>query len=322
MNRSGANMKRIIKFLSVTLLVVIAALPWLLRYGFTTLHTTPYPIHTQSYQTWDEVFRNPALISVRTLNTGKITMDQAQNLDQNNPKTKSFHQTDDSLPVLANWLHHDRFGDFLIDTGFSSSFNTNPPYGNYAEPMRLLNWVSGIKNHQEPAQDISAQVRANNISLKGVFFTHFHPDHTSGTAELPDDIEYVFGKNENWFLARAFFGNHLDGKKNLKTIDFAAARAMPPLGPSVDIFGDGSLWAVSTPGHTRDHIAYVVNAKTGPVLLTGDASHFSWAFENDVAPRGLNKADTELAQKSLEQLIAFAKKYPQVKIVFGHGIKQ
>lgn len=315
-------MKRIMKFLSVTLLVVVAVLLWLLRYGFTTLHASPYPIPRQSHQTWDEVFRNPAPISVSTLNTGKITMDQAQNLDQNNPKIRSFPHVGDSLPVLANLLHHDRFGDFLVDAGFGSSFNRNPPYGNYAEPMRLLNWVSGIKNHQEPAQDISAQLKAKNINLKGVFFTHFHPDHTSGSAELPNDIEYVFGKNENWFLARAFLGSHLDGKKNLKTIDFAAAKAMPPLGPSVDIFGDGSLWAVSTPGHTHDHVSYIINANTGPVLLTGDASHFSWAFENNVAPRGLNKADTALAQKSLEQLITFSKKYPQVKIVFGHGIKE
>jgi glyoxylase-like metal-dependent hydrolase (beta-lactamase superfamily II) len=49
---------------------------------------------------------------------------------------------------------------------------------------------------------------------------------------------------------------------------------MAPLGPSVDIFGDGSFWAISVPGHTDDDIAYLINGPTA-ILLTGDASHFA-----------------------------------------------
>lgn len=312
-------MKRALKVSFGMFIVGFVALLWLLRGGFQTFNTSPYPIPRQSSQTWDAVFANPAPITVTTFDTGNIQMDRAQNLDPNNPKIKAFQEGNEPLPVLVNWLHHERYGDFLIDGGFGSSFNTNPHYGNYSEPMRLLNWVSGIKNSQQAGQNTAAQLKAHNVHLKGVFFTHFHPDHTSGAAELPQDIDYIFGKNENWFLARAFIGDHFYGKKNLKTIDFMNVQAMPPLGPAVDVFGDGSLWAVSTPGHTRDHISYVVNAKTGPVLLTGDASHFSWAFENDVAPRGLNNDDTEMAQRSLEQLINFTEEYPRVKIIFGHG---
>ena len=57
---------------------------------------------------------------------------------------------------------------------------------------------------------------------------------------------------------------------------------MAPLGPSVDLFGDGSLWAISVPGHTDDDVAYLINGPE-PVLLTGDASHFAWAFNTGVA---------------------------------------
>lgn len=303
---------------SAVFLLGIVVLLWLLRGGFATFNTSPYPIPRQSSQSWDEVLSNSGPITVTTFDTGEIKMDQVQNLDPNNSKIKSFQHGDEPLPVLVHWLHHDRYGDFLIDTGFDNSFRANPPYGNYSEPMRLLNWVSGIKNSQQPGHNIAAQLKAHDVRLKAVFFTHLHPDHTAGAAELPQDIDYVFGKGENWFLARAFIGDHFDGKNNFKIIDFTNVQAMLPLGPAVDILGDGSLWAVSTPGHTRDHISYVVNTKTGPVLLTGDACQFNWAFENDVAPRGLNKADTTLAQKSLEQLIAFGIKYPKVKIIFGH----
>jgi len=312
-------MLKAVKILSVLFLLLIVVLLWLLRGGFATFKTSPYPIPRQSSQTWDEVLKKPSSITVTTFDTGEIKMDQAQNLDPNNSKIKSFQHGDEPLPVLAHLLHHDRYGDFLIDTGFGDSFSANPPFGNYSDPMRLLNWVSGIKNGQQSGHNIAAQLKRHEVHLNAVFFTHLHPDHTAGVVELPQNIDYVFGKKENWFLARAFIGDHFDGKKNLKTINFTNVPDMLPLGPAVDIFGDGSLWAVSTPGHTRDHISYIVNAKTGPILLAGDASQFSWAFENDVAPRGLNKAETMLAQKSLEQLIAFSATYPKVKIIFGHG---
>jgi glyoxylase-like metal-dependent hydrolase (beta-lactamase superfamily II) len=312
-------MLRAVKFLSVFFLLMILVLLWFLRGGFATFDTSPYPIPRQSSQTWDEVLKNPGSITVRTFDTGEIKMDQAQNLDPNNPKIRSCPHGDSPLPVLVHLLHHDRYGDFLIDTGFGGSFSINPPYGNYSDPMQLLNWASGIKNRQQPGQNIAAHLKRPEVRLNAVFFTHLHPDHTAGAVELPQNIDYVFGKAENWFLARAFIGDHFANKKNLRTIDFTNVKDMPPLGSAIDIFGDGSLWAVSTPGHTRDHISYVVNAKSGPVLLAGDASQFRWAFENNVAPRGLNRADTTLAQRSLEQLFAFSTTYPKVKIIFGHG---
>ena len=92
---------------------------------------------------------------------------------------------------------------------------------------------------------------------------------------------------------------------------------MAPLGASVDLLGDGSLWAISVPGHTDDSIAYLINGAT-PVLLTGDASHFAWAFKAGVAPRGWNKAGTARGYVSLEQLRAFARAYPNVRIIYGH----
>jgi glyoxylase-like metal-dependent hydrolase (beta-lactamase superfamily II) len=85
----------------------------------------------------------------------------------------------------------------------------------------------------------------------------------------------------------------------------------------VDIFGDGSFWAISVPGHTDDDIAYLINAAK-PVLLTGDASHFAWAFTEGVAPHGWNKAGTTRGYISLAQLRAFARAYPSVRILYGH----
>jgi glyoxylase-like metal-dependent hydrolase (beta-lactamase superfamily II) len=134
---------------------------------------------------------------------------------------------------------------------------------------------------------------------------------------LDPQTEFIFGKREASFLARAAVANHFAGRSKFSSLDFSAAPIMAPLGASIDLFGDGSLWAISVPGHTDDDIAYLINGPQ-PVLLTGDASHFAWAFKTGVAPRGWNHAGTARAYESLASLRGFAKAYPGVRLVYGH----
>ena len=165
--------------------------------------------------------------------------------------------------------------------------------------------------------DLGAQLARLNVHPKAVFFTHLHPDHTGGAPALGPQTEFVFGKAEASFLARAAVANHFPANAKFFSIDFQAAPLMPPLGPCVDLFGDGSLWAISAPGHTDDDMAFLINSAT-PILLTGDASHFAWAFKAGVGPRGWNDAGTARGRVSLERLRAFAKAYPSVKLIYGH----
>jgi N-acyl homoserine lactone hydrolase len=155
----------------------------------------------------------------------------------------------------------------------------------------VFNWINGVTNRQERGMDLSAQLARLHVRPKAVFFTHLHPDHTGGVPALRPQTEFVVGKAEASFLARAAVANHFSGDSKFSSMDFSAAPAMTPLGPSVDLFGDGSFWAISAPGHTDDDVAYLINGAT-PVLVIGDASHFAWAFQASVAPRGWNKAGT------------------------------
>jgi N-acyl homoserine lactone hydrolase len=52
-----------------------------------------------------------------------------------------------------------------------------------------------------------------------------------------------------------------------------------------DVFGDGSVTIISTPGHTPGHQSLLVRLpKTGGLLLTGDAVHFKDNWENRRVP--------------------------------------
>jgi glyoxylase-like metal-dependent hydrolase (beta-lactamase superfamily II) len=244
-------------------------------------------------------------------------MDACLNLDPASPRQPDCNHVPRDLAVLVHWVHHPRFGDFLIDTGFDDSFAKHPPYGNYTEAMRLFNWTYGTTNRQKRGEDLRAQLSRLNVHPKAVFFTHFHPDHTGGVPALAPQTESIFGRAEASFMARAAVADHFSGKSKFSGIDFSAAPTMAPLGPSVDLFGDGSVWAISVPGHTDDDIAYLINGPN-PVPITGDASHFAWAFNTGVAPRGWNKAGTARGYESLQRLRAFARAFRSVELVYGH----
>ena len=305
--------------MAVAVLIVIASASavYLLRGGFRRFEIAPYQVPVAAFTNWRDVLSHPQDISAVTFQTGVVHMDACLNLDPKSPRQAECDHTPRDLAVLIHWIHHPRFGDFLIDAGFDSSFAKHPPYGNYTEAMKLFNWLNGVTNRQQEGEDLSAQLARLKVRPRAVFFTHLHPDHTGGVPALDAQTEFIFGKKEASFLARAAVANHFSGKARFSNLDFSAAPVMAPLGGSIDVFGDGSFWAISVPGHTDDDIAYLVNGPV-PLLLTGDASHFEWAFQAGVAPRGWNKAGTARGYQSLEQLRNFTRAYPSIKVVYGH----
>jgi glyoxylase-like metal-dependent hydrolase (beta-lactamase superfamily II) len=272
---------------------------------------------SRSPSSWEEVLSNKREIEVVTLNTGEIKVGRGLvllNLEA--PAAKGLPDEKVWVTVYAHLIRHKEKGDFLVDTGYDRSFKGNSP-GNLecttAEPF-------GFSFKQEPGQDIKSQLEKHSAKPQGVFFTHMHPDHTSGIPDLPKNIRYVAGKDEMagymGLIGQFKCVNQLEGVKALEEIDFSSAKAMPPMGAAIDIFGDGSFWALSTPGHSVGHISYLVNGKDGPVLLVGDASHTKWGFENGVEPGFI--ADREAAQRSLSQLKELARQFPSIKVIYGH----
>src|SRR5215470_971614 len=151
--------------LSVAILFLTAAIvaAYLLRGGFSRFEITPYPAPPPAFTNWNDVLAHPRDISVTTFRTGVIHMDACLNLDPASPRQADCDHVPRDLAALVHWVHHPRFGDFLIDSGFDVSFAKHPPYGNYTEAMKFFNWINGVTNWQEPGEDLRAQLDRLNV---------------------------------------------------------------------------------------------------------------------------------------------------------------
>lgn len=295
----------IIVFMLVSLLIVVEP-SWISRVSFIATDA--------SYQNWDDILSNPQPITVKTYETGTNATELSgiMNLDHEN----AVGIEDEVIPIPVNvfLVQHSVKGAHLIDGGLDASF-VDHPYG----VMKGLLVKSFLAiGSQEPGTNIAAVLDRENTQLQGVWMTHLHFDHTAGIVDLPKDIPYYVGENERYANFRFFMhSDHLAGIDQLYELDFSQGIDLPPFGMSIDIFGDGSFWAISSSGHSTGHVMYFVNGIEEQVLVTGDACNTQQQFDTAVGP-GYYSSDLELAQKVLEQIIAFKERYPEVRLAFGH----
>lgn len=274
-----------------------------------------YLAKKSEFKDWESVFINPTSIKIETLKTGIIVSKISGIINLNNINALNLKDGIANIPVLAHILRHEKYGDYLIDTGFDSSF-TNKIGGNFKGILKRF-YFKNRYIQEKRSEGIEKQLKEKSINLNGVFLTHIH-EHASGSPSLPDEIPFVYGDGEcetNFFPL--VYSNFLKNKMNLQKIDFSMGQNMPMLGNCVDIFGDGSFWAFSTPGHTKGHTSYIINGKETQAVITGDVCVSKKGFELGIET-GKYSLNIEEGRKSFFKIKEFMKQYPYLKIIFGH----
>ena len=78
------------------------------------------------------------------------------------------------------------------------------------------------------------------------------------------------------------------------------------LDDDTDVFGDGSVTLISTPGHTRGSQSLLVHLKnTGFVILSGDVVHLEQNFEKNIVPSlNTDKAASIASMDKVRKMIA------------------
>ena len=159
--------------------------------------------------------------------------------------------------------------------------------------------------------DKSLTVQLAAIGLKPrdigrVAISHTHGDHIGNMALFPSativmqQAEYSWihspnGPNDNVNQLMALARKLLGKPKNLQLID-----------GDTDVFGDGSVTLISTPGHTPGHQSLLVHLKvSGFIILSGDVVHLKENFEKNIVPSlNTNKAESIASMERVRELIA------------------
>ena len=160
--------------------------------------------------------------------------------------------------------------------------------------------------------------------LSGVLFTHLHIDHISGMPDISNDVPLYIGASEstetsfkNMFV-RGATDQLLKDKQPLQEWHFQPD-PQNKLEGIIDVFEDGSVFAISVPGHTPGSTAFLIRTTHGPVLLTGDTCHTRWGWEHTVEP-GDFTADHERNLKNLKSLKELVASHPQIEVRLGHQL--
>ncbi len=302
--------------LAVTAFLLLLITLLVVEWQSSSLQRLPFSPPNPSFNNWEDILSHPKPITVQTYSTGKMQIELSAFMNLKHDQAQDIEDELVEFPVTVNIIQHQELGAFLIDAGLDASYANNP-HGTMKGI--LVKSILG-KGSQEPDTHIAAIQKRENIHLQGVWLTHLHFDHTAGVLDLPKDIPYYIGKDERYTNFTFFMqGDHLAGVDQLYEIDFAAGIDLPPFGKGIDVFGDGSLWAISSSGHSRGHVIYFINGIEDRILVTGDACNTLYQFESGIGP-GYFSSDLEKAQDVLEQIMDFKERYPEVKLVFGHDL--
>jgi glyoxylase-like metal-dependent hydrolase (beta-lactamase superfamily II) len=223
-------------------------------------------------------------------------------------------------PCLAYLIRHPALGPIPIDTGLHPDALTNLRK-DFGLAMGLL-----FRDLTPAGPPFDEQLRERGVQpdeLDRVVMTHLHVDHTGGMRLLPRAT--FLCTREEWHAAHGRFaalqgyvGHHLPPAARVELLDYS--RQGEPFGSfarTIDLFGDGSVRLVSTPGHTPGHQSVLLRLEDGrQVLVVGDAAYTLRSIREQVLP--MRTADDEASRRSLRELKAFAEQAPGAVLVPTH----
>jgi N-acyl homoserine lactone hydrolase len=166
--------------------------------------------------------------------------------------------------------------DYMVwDTGNPAASGATPPAN--APKMSLVEQL--------------AQLKLTPEQIKFVGISHYHGDHTGQVASFPD-ATLLIGKGD-WDVLTDPKPNPATNAANFAHWISGGGKVEPVVGDK-DVFGDGSVIMLNTPGHTPGHHSLMVNLKQmGTVMLTGDLAHFRENYDiNGVPAFNFNRAET------------------------------
>jgi N-acyl homoserine lactone hydrolase len=193
-----------------------------------------------------------------------------------------------SMPFVDScYLIKHAQGWFIWDTGVSDRVAAMPDGLAPADP-RMTHWRKPVTLASEVER---AGIKPADVKFMAV--SHTHPDHIGNVELFPQAMLFVQKAEYDW-----------PGANNAPR--FKPEHPVTKLEGDKDVFGDGSVTIIATPGHTPGHQSLLVRLpKTGAIVLSGDAVHFRGNWDNRGVPSGnFDKEQTLASMQKISDLLA------------------
>ena len=208
------------------------------------------------------------------------------------------------LGVTCYLIRHPK-GDLLWDTGLPDALAAQ------ADGM-----TNGAFNVKVP-RTLGSQLEELNLTpddIEYLALSHSHFDH-SGNANAfakstwisdPAEREWMFSPER---MEAGQGGENYTALREAKTIDVT---------DDYDVFGDGIVTVIRTPGHTPGHLALLVRLADTTLLLFGDLYHMRENRTHRRVPKF--NVDRELTLQSMDKFEALAKE-TGARVIVQHDIR-
>jgi len=268
----------------------------------------------------EAVLDQPGPVTVQTIVAAEWEVPRSGLINLEHPAAKAAGLTEGSEPIhlFVHVVRHPTRGVFLVDTGAERAFVADPGHA-------LIHGFFGSLAHLDKLHvhtDSRAIVESAKQPIDGVLLTHLHLDHVLGMRDIGASVPVYVGAGDAEdrsfmnLLQRSVYDGALEGRGALQEMHFEP----DPDGAFDglrDLFGDGTFWAISVPGHTPGSIAYLARTPAGPVLMTGDACHTTWGWDHGVEP-GTFSDDRAKSAESLARLKRLVARHPEIDVRLGH----
>jgi N-acyl homoserine lactone hydrolase len=188
-----------------------------------------------------------------------------------------------AVPVYAWLVHHPR-GTVLFDTGLSPE-------------LRAGDRVLSYEIDTSPSSTVAAQLAGIGVDpgeVDTVVLSHCHFDHAGGVEMVPNAR----------LVAQAGELAGLEG----------VGHPVEPIRGEYDVFGDGRVVCIPTPGHTRGHQSLLIRLDDREVVLAADCCY----FERTLRGGRLPPFGDDLEQQARSVALLRSMEQAGVHIVPGH----
>jgi len=186
-----------------------------------------------------------------------------------------------TVPVSSYLIEHPK-GLVLIDTGWTKEIRQS----NWKElgPQMVVN--KGYLPDGWAVDERLAALGYHTSDIDYLLMSHLHCDHASGM-KLVKDAKNILVSEQEWKVANKkspVYLPHEWAGVNVETYQFDQTN-IGPFDQAWDVFGDGSLIQIYTPGHSAGLTSTLIKGSNGKyVLLAADVGYSQKSWEEMLTP--------------------------------------